>query len=512
MSRLRVPALLALGVVLTVLAFPPPGMWPLALVMLAPLAAVVERSGPLRAFLATYAYSAAMAAVIVRWLLFALEVEYGVPAWAAWTFTLLLIAAYAVLPSTAVALHAAWRPRVPLALAPVSFAALYALSEWLRAEPLVLPWVMAGQPFAAAPLLLQTAEWGGLHAPGFVAALAGAGVGVAAVRRSAAPLALPALSLAAAALFGALRMQAGWDAGPALRVGVVQASVPQRERFQPGSAERNTLHHVELTRALTRRHDVDLVVWSETAVDTDLDATPGLATLLRRTAAEGDALLVTGAPRHQMGRRTNAVVLFDARGLAGSYDKQVLVPFSEYDPELVGFLAPLLVPVTEGPGYAAGTEAHVFRDAPVPFAAPICFEITYPDLARAFRARGARLLLNLSNDAWFGRSGYADMHFHHAVFRAIELRTWVVRGANTGVSAVVDPAGRVVRSLPVFEEGTLVADVRAAGAPTFYARHGSGPVVVLLAVLALSAPVSGAAWRRRKAVPDPAAPAGRGRR
>ena len=258
------------------------------------------------------------------------------------------------------------------------------------------------------------------------------------------PLAAPALLLALGAGFGALRLASHSDGGPTLRVGVIQAAVPPRERFQPGSAMRNTHHHVELTRQLVARGPLDLVVWSETAVDDDLDARPELAELLRRTAGEIGAPLVTGAPRSADGRSTNAVVEFDADGLRGAYDKQRLLPFAESDPAWVGFLAPLLGPVTAGAPYAAGREAHVFA-GPIPFATPICFEITDASLVRRFRSAGARLLVNLSNDAWFGPTGFAEAHHAHAVFRAVELRSWVVRATNTGISVADRPGGTRAR-------------------------------------------------------------------
>jgi apolipoprotein N-acyltransferase len=494
---MKAAAALAVGVALTVLAFPPLGVWPLALVMLAPLAAVSDGSRPHRAFAATWLYSVTMAATIVRWLLHALLVEYEVPRLPAATFLALLVGAYALLPSSAVALYALLARRSSAVLAPLLFASLYVLAEWLRAEPLALPWVLAGQPLVQAPILLQSAEWGGVYAPGFVVVAVGAGVGIAARRRSFAPLVLPAALLVTLLAWGAVRMAVPFETGPELRVGVVQASVPQSERFRADSTRRNLERHAELTRLLAARGPLDLIVWSETAVDADLDATPGLARALRTVAAESGTLLLTGAPRSAEGRRTNSVVSFDARGLRTSYDKQLLVPFSESDPELVGFVAPLLGAVTEGDAYLPGASAVVFDGAAIPFSTPVCFEITYPELVRGFRNAGAQLLVNVSNDAWFGRTGYAELHFAHAVLRAIELRTWVVRGANTGISAVIDPAGRVVERLGLFEVGTLTATVRAAAPPTLYARHGSLPVVLALAAVAFVA--GSGAFRGRRA-------------
>ncbi len=476
-------ALLAASAVATVLAYPPLGLWPLGLVMLAPLVAALEGQSARAAFGAAWLYSVGMALVLGRWLVHALAVEYEVALAPAWAFTALVIAGCALCPAAAAAGYAALRPRLTPAAAPLAFAALWALGEALRSEALGVPWLLAAHPLARQPLWLQTADLGGRYAVGFTLLAANAGIGLALVRRSAAPLIAPAAVVALALGYGAWRLGPGAPlATESVRVGVVQAAVPQSERFQRGSALRNVERHARLTRELAAREPLDLVVWSETAVDIDLDETPALRLQLALLARQIGVPLVTGAPRSAGGRRTNSVVLIDpARGLADTYAKQRLVPFSEYDPALAAPLAPLLGPVTEGEPYVPGAAAHVFRGAPIPFAAPVCFEITYPGLNRAFRAAGAELLVNLSNDAWFGRGGYAEMHFAHAVLRAVELRSWVVRGANTGISAVIDPAGRVRSELGVFEQGTLSAGLGAAGPAPFYARAGDGPVLLTCA-------------------------------
>jgi apolipoprotein N-acyltransferase len=129
----------------------------------------------------------------------------------------------------------------------------------------------------------------------------------------------------------------------------------------------------------------------------------------------------------------------------------------------------------------AGREATLLRLPEVAVAAPVCFEISYPDLLRGFAAAGAELVVNLSNDAWFGRTGFAETHLAHAPFRAVELRRWVVRGTNTGISAFVDPGGRVMSRLGLFEEGVLRGRVQPSSEPTLYARHGDAPWLALLA-------------------------------
>ena len=484
----RTAVLVALGAVATVLAYPPSGLGVLGAVMLAPIVAALEGASSRRAFLVVWVYTVTTALVLVRWLVHALTEEYGVATVPACAFIFLVVCGGGVIPAAAGALYAALRPRILAVAAPLAFAALWMLGEWLRVELLGLPWLLAAHTMVRFPVAIQVADLGGSYAVGFVVVAVNAALGIAAWRRSVVPLAGPALLAVFAGSYGAWRTDAGPGAGVAVRVAVVQAAVPQDQRFQPGSAYANTARHADLTRRAAQRQKLDLVVWSETAVDIDLDQTPALSDRLGRLADQVGVPFVTGAPRSKGGLRTNSVVLFTPRhGIAESYAKQRLVPFAEYDPDFAAPLARLLAPVVEGEPYVPGTEPFVFHHGPIPFAAPVCFEITYPSLMRRFRAAGAALVLNLSNDAWFGRSGYAEMHFAHAILRAVELRSWVVRGANTGISGFVDPAGRVVAELPVFEEGVVFAEVRAAGAAPFYARAGDLPVLAfLVAVIGVS--------------------------
>jgi len=486
--------LLLAAVVLGVLAFPPRGLWPVALVALAPVAALAESRGPRAAFLLTYAYAAVMALVIVRWLIHALAVEYQVSLAAAWAFTALLVAAYAWIPATAAALHAALAPRVGSLAAPLVFAALWILGEWLRAGPLGLPWILAAQPLASVPLALQTADLGGMHLPGFGVAAVGAGLGIAAVRRDRRALVAPGLLVVAALAYGGWRLAGGEGQGPPLRVGVVQAAVPQAERFRPGSALRNTARHLALSRRLLAETSVDLLVWSETSVDRELDRAPVIAASLRELVDGHRVPLVTGAPLANEGRPTNSVVVLRP-GEAGfaRYDKQRLVPFSESEPAGLAWLAPLVPELTAGTPYVPGAGPRLLEAAGVRLATPICFEVTYPDLLRELRARGGGLVLNLSNNAWFGRSGYADLHLAHAIFRAVELRSWVVLATNTGITAVIDPRGRVVERLPAFAEATLAADVRSTDTRSPFLRAGELPLVAVL----LALPPAAVAVRRR---------------
>ena len=488
--RVELAIALAAGIVATVLAYPPYRVPGLGIAMLAPIAFLLDAASPRRAFAIAWVYSAVFGAWLVRWVVHALG-EYEVATLPAWIFTAIVVFGLALVPAAAGAAYAALRPRLRAAAAPLAFAAIWTLGEWLRGALLGMPWLLAAQTVTRWPIALQVADFGGQYAVSFALLAISGGIGIAVRRRSAVALLAPLVIAALWLGYGAMRLATLTPGDAArLRVGIVQASVPQGERFQdPASAARNLARHEAATRELAARDPLDLVIWSETAVDIDIDQSPSIRARLDRLATEIGVPILTGAPRTRGGRHFNAVVLVaPGRGVAESYDKQRLVPFSEYDPELGSVLTPLIGPVVAGEPYVAGTEATVFRSVAIPLATPICFEITDPALVRRFRAAGAELLVNLSNDAWFGRVGYPEMHFDHAIFRAIETRTPVVRGANTGISGVIDAAGRVGVEIPAFEEGAVRVEVAAAGPPPLYARTGDAPLVVaLLAIVALTA-------------------------
>jgi apolipoprotein N-acyltransferase len=274
-----------------------------------------------------------------------------------------------------------------------------------------------------------------------------------------------------------------------LRVGVVQAAIDLRERWREGSAMAHVEEQVALTRELLADASaLDLVVWPETAIDAVLESDERLLAALRQEVDASRVPLVAGTQRIGDGISNSAVLVVPRAGLIESYQKQVLVPFAESRPRWGEALRPLLAGVERGQPYRPGEAARVFTHFSVPLGAPICFEITYARLVRDFARRGARVLLNLSNDAWFGRTGYAEMHLAHAVLRAIELRTPVVRASASGISALIDARGRVAQRLAVGVRGALHGEVRANVAPTLYARFGDAPFLALLAA-ALATPL-----------------------
>jgi len=171
--------------------------------------------------------------------------------------------------------------------------------------------------------------------------------------------------------------------------------------------------------------------------------------------------------------------------MLGRYDKRHLVPFGEYVPlrKLLFFVDPLAGGAIGE--FAPGREATVFSTSIGRFGVIICYEAIFPDEVRNFFLGGADFLVNITNDAWFGRSAAPAQHLAMAAFRAIENRTYLLRAANTGISAIVAPDGRIVQASRLFTPAVLSATIVPRRGISFYTRHGDlfawGTVAVALA-------------------------------
>ncbi|MBI2362777.1 MAG: apolipoprotein N-acyltransferase [Elusimicrobia bacterium] len=240
-----------------------------------------------------------------------------------------------------------------------------------------------------------------------------------------------------------------------------------------------------------------LVVWPESALPGWLDD-PENSSWMAERAARAGAPMAVGAIAEVAGRRHNAAVLVEPDGTASAlYAKRRLVPFGEFVP-LRALIQPFIGILSQMGDFDAGGPAQALWDTPLGPAAPsLCYEAVFPRLALADAARGARVLLNLTNDGWYKDTWGPAQHFQTNAFRAVETRASVVRSANTGVSGVIDPWGVVVASAPVMTRGRLdvafpLEDPFPDGSP--YARTGDWlGVGALLASAALAV----LAWRRR---------------
>lgn len=469
------------------------GAWPLGFVSLAPLIAAVRGRGTREAAaLGWLAGTVAATIAVVPWIASAAADYFDQPRWAALLFALLVSQVYGAIwfaAFGAAAARASALLRPPLRA--LAVASLWTSLEFLRAHALTgAPWALLGHALYAHPSLIQTAEFGGAYAVSFLLCLSAAALAefIGGARRGAlASIALAGLVLGGAWGYGKSRLTRPAEAGRTLRVALVQGNVPNAWRTDPGRFADAFEAFVAPTRTVLREHP-DLVVWPENAVSFLLEPNPQF---LREAAAllgPGGPPLVLGGPRYEAkggrARFYNAAYLVSSHGrIEGHYDKRHLAPFAEYAP-VPGI--PWLGWRFDSPGdYTAGGVPTVFR-RPDRFGVLICFEIIYPGLARDLARGGARFLLNLSNDAWFGTSAGLEQHFAASIFRAVETGRAVARATNTGITAVVSPRGEVLARYPAHRRAAWVAPVPLRDDLTFYTRHGD----LFAAVLALASLLS----------------------
>ena len=413
----------------------------------------------------------------------AVMVDYGgLPAFAAWFAHALLVAFLAAFP----ALFAAG-----VAEATSRFGArglLFAPALWVTTELgrihlfTGFPWALVGYSQVPFPAIAQAASVVGvLGVSALVVAVNGA-VAYAMVAGGAArraPLAATAAVVLATAAFGAWRLQDGalLQAGTPLRVAALQGDIRQDEKWNPLRSDTILDTYLGQTRQAGAA-GARLVVWPESATPFAFDR-DGRAEAVRAAARETGAHLLVGTTevvRDAGARYYNAAYLIEpgAGDTAGVYRKQHLVPFGEYVPlrRALFFASPLVETVAD---FSAGTEPVTLPVGGSPVGTAICYEIIYPGLVRELVLHGSRLLTTITNDAWYGRSAAPHQHFQQATMRAIEQGRFLVRAANTGISGVIDPYGRVLARSALFEPAVLVEDVRLLDGLTFYGRFGDAP-------------------------------------
>jgi apolipoprotein N-acyltransferase len=259
----------------------------------------------------------------------------------------------------------------------------------------------------------------------------------------------------------------------------VQASISQESKWDESQEHQNLDRHLTLSHDAARE-GARLIVWPESAVPFFFDREPAIADRLRAFTRETETTLIFGnddVERIPGGYRVwvGAKMLDPAGQIVYRYHKNRLVPFGEYVPmkavlTVGGRFALRLVRAVAD--FTPGTEATVGRLDGHTLGTSICYEAIFADYIRHFSANGAELLVNITNDGWYGRTSAPPQHFAMAVFRAVENRKWLVRAANTGISAFVDPRGHIVARTELYERRALVGDAAFVPGITTYGRVG----------------------------------------
>jgi len=438
--------------------------------------------------------------VLLRWLNFTFQTYSAFPTAVVWLPTALL-AGYCALYVGGFAAVLSWlaqRRSIGLALTAAPF--VWVAGEWLRGHVLGgFPWGLLGySQFQRLPVI-QIAELGGVYAVSFVVlAVHAAVVGIVALPwRQAAVGVILVLALVAGTLsFGYVRLATPPNSSERASITVMQPAIEQPLKWDPQHTMRTLDIYFALTRRAAREHP-DLIVWPETASPTVLRRDPDLLAALRAMSGAVGAPLVVGSVDVDdvvPDRLYNAAFLVTAQGITARYDKIHLVPFGEYVPlGLIGVVRKWAEFVSQ---MEAGSRAIVFPGPPTPFGIVICYEGIFPELFRDFVRGGARVMLNMTNDAWFGRTSGPWQHLAMYPLRAVEHRIAIARAANTGVSAFIAPTGQIFRRMSLFDRGVMTEPLPLREGMTFYTRFGDWVAYLAMAV---SAALVGSTLRRRAA-------------
>ncbi|MDP9150190.1 MAG: apolipoprotein N-acyltransferase [Myxococcota bacterium] len=488
------------------LAFAGMDVWPLAFVAWVPLLLAMHRQAARRAALLAWVTGTTMNVAGFFWLQQFLQTFSGFPAPICFTFVLLVCAYQGGRIALLGWLYGRGTARGWRAT-PV-FAGAFVASETVY--PLLFPWYYAATVHQL-PALMQVADLGGPVLVGLVLVAANSAVAEPflawAERRRLSPFAPVAggAAVALAVLYGALRIRSVDGiarAAPAATVGVVQANMGLMEKRS--AFDEGLRRHLTLSSRLTQEDHVDLVVWSETsvmrAVHDETYAEELRAGVGRHIGAPAifGAVIVRPVPDERRYVLYNSALSSDAAGTIQSrYDKEYLLTFGEYLP--FGEAFPVLYSWSPNSGHFTPgvsldplfVEVHGEKHS---VTALICYEDVLPRFTNdAVRHADPELLVNMTNDAWFGDTSEPWEHLALAQFRAVEHHRYLVRATNSGVSAIVDPVGRIVARSGTFREEAISAPIHWLRSRTVYERLGDWPWA-LVTVGAI-----GVAFRRRSA-------------
>jgi apolipoprotein N-acyltransferase len=409
-------------------------------------------------------------------------------------FAMLLLAAYlALFPAITAVLTARLITRAG-AGAIFFFPGAWVATEFFRGYLFGgFPWVPLGNSQVTVLPIAQLASVFGVY--GLTALVAFVNASIAYALLTSGRPRIKALVVAAAILmlvaaWGTSRIADGslTREGTAFTVGLVQANIAQADKWNDREARRILTTHIAMTRDLVRR-GAEFVLWPESSTPFTFE-TGADSDTLRELAREVKVPILFGSDQEVREPRPghyNAAFLLgpDGRTLA-VYRKIHLVPFGEYVPfsSWLAFFPPLVQTLAGFAPFNPGTSVVLLPVGSHVVSTAICYEVVYPALIRRAVEGGSQLLTTITNDGWYGRSSAPFQHFAMASMRAIEQGRYLARSANTGISGVVDPYGRVVRQSAIFEQVGLVEQVRLLTSRTLYSALGDAIAYVAIALTA----------------------------
>lgn len=465
-------------------------LWPLVFVALLPLLAAAGIAGGRSGFFLGLVAGLSHFLLQLYWIYMVLG-TYGGLHWSLSSLAVLFLALYmsfflAVFVCCAGLVLRSYPAGVSLWLLPVIWVGI----DWLRAVLFTgFPWMDLGYSLFRVPELLQVADLVGHHGITCLIVFTNCFLYLLLFTRPSPGVAFRLVLFAFIIMGGAagyshnrFRVIEDLVQSPATvrsEIGIVQGNIDQSLKWSPDQQEQTVARYGQLTSDLVgQQENPTFVVWPETALPfyaVKAEAREPIAHMVR---SQGYALL-TGAPWYEIidlesreVKYFNSAILFDTDGkIAGRYNKTHLVPFGEYVPlkRYLPFIAPLVETVGD---FSSGLIKEPLHHEKIWAGVLICFESVFPELSRKWVEVGANVLVNLTNDAWYGKSSAPQQTLAMAVLRAVESRRALVRSANTGISAFISPSGEIMAQSGLFKPWVFAREVPLLEEKTYWVQKG----------------------------------------
>ncbi len=455
------------------LAFPAPQLAPLAFVFLVPLLPALADRRPAANFRLFFIFSLVSHLIILYWIP-RVMVRYGGTTWFLGIVGLACLAAFFSLIAGLAGMLIGRISAGAGGFAPVFWVPAVWVAKDLLVEKIFggFPWCLAGYSQFRNRFFIQWAELGGIHLVSFLLIAANVLFFLLLKRKDRkAALALAAFLVVAHA--GGLALLKGHESrsgfAAAHQAGIVQPNSDHDRNFDFARTQATLDRLLAVSRDLARA-GAEFVVWPEFTVPIYPRQAPYYQQQLLAFSRRHAPLLAGFTDQRGSAGTFNTVMLFQG-GEVATYDKTHLTPFGEY----VLFRRWLFFvrKITDEIGdFSPGRRIHNLLLAGHAVSTPICYEVIYPELVRAMIAMGGELIVTISNDSWFGRSSAPYQHLAMAVLRSVENRRWLLRSTSNGISALVDPAGRIVHQSPLRESQEFMARFQYLKARTIFNRWG----------------------------------------
>lgn len=500
------------SVILLLLALPGGGgFWPLLGVACVPFLVCINRGTCRQALFFGFFFGTVHFLVQLYWIVFVVGHYGGLPLYFSIPALLLLcfyMSGYFIILAVLIrGISSTYPPFAGLWLIPAAWVAMdYLCSLGFTA----FPWMDLGYGTVNVPLFMQSADIWGHYGLTFLIVLLNTCFAFCLMykkqlkNRRAMTISV-VVFLVATLSYSYWRMQvveSELAGAPTINVGVVQGNIDQAQKWNPTRQGATVKTYIDQSRVLLHSSlKPDVLLWPETALPFYPPGHPLLLPISRFLQGE-EVMLLTGSPWYEREslagdglKLYNSSLLFNTEGkIVNRTSKSHLVPFGEYVPfkKYLPFIAPLVESVGDFiPGEI--TDPPACKNAKI--GVLICFESIFPDISRKWVAEGANLLVNITNDAWYGKSSAPHQTLAMTRLRAVETRRSVVRAANTGFSAFIDPLGRVQEASPLFVNWQSVRPVVLMEEQTVFMRGGfTFPLVCLILTLFVSLCVI---WKRR---------------